>query len=84
MVPHPLSRVDRRKWWNVDGLGYLRGKYLTPVQALRLGAKAIRNCFRDQLEAMRQEGIDQMGMASMCFSNGRRDTIFDVRNRDPI
>jgi hypothetical protein len=50
-----------RKWWNVDGLGYLRGRYLTPVQALRLGATAIRNCFRDQLKTMRQEGIDRLG-----------------------
>ena len=40
---------------------------MTPVQALRLGAKAIRNCFRDQLEAMRQEGLDQMGMSSYLF-----------------
>lgn len=45
----------------MDGLGYMRGKYLTPVQALRVGAKAIRNCFRDQLQAMKQEGLDNIG-----------------------
>ena len=44
---------------------------MTPVQALRLGAKAIRNCFRDQLEAMRQEGLDQMGMSSIHFTNSK-------------
>jgi hypothetical protein len=44
---------------------------MTPVQALRLGAKAIRNCFRDQLEAMRQEGLDQLGMSSIHFTDGK-------------
>jgi hypothetical protein len=39
----------------------MRGKYLTPVQALRFGARAVRNCFRDQLQAMRQEGLDNIG-----------------------
>ena len=39
----------------------MRGKYLSPIQAIRLGATAIRNCFRDQLKAMRQEGLDAMG-----------------------
>ena len=52
-----------RKWWNVDGLGYLRGKYLTPFQALRLGATAIRNCFREQLKDMVNEGINQIGIS---------------------
>ena len=56
-----LDIADFRKWWNVDGLGFMRGKYLTPVQALRVGAKAIRNCFRDQLQAMKQEGLDNIG-----------------------
>jgi len=49
----------------------MRGKYLTPVQALRLGAKAIRSCFREQLEAMRQEGIDQIGMTANNCVDGR-------------
>jgi hypothetical protein len=62
MVLQTIYEADCRKWWNVDGLGYLRGKYLTPVQAVRLGARAIRNCFRDQLRTMKQEGIDQMGI----------------------
>jgi len=56
-----LGFVNCRKWWNVDGLGYMRGRYLTPAQALRLGAMAVRNCFRDQLKVMRQEGLDRIG-----------------------
>lgn len=80
-----LVEIDFRKWWNVDGLGYMRGKYLTPVQALRLGAKAIRSCFRDQLEAMKREGIDRMGIAgSLLYIKNRRDTMFDVGDRDSV
>ncbi|KAI9772083.1 MAG: hypothetical protein M1840_001371 [Geoglossum simile] len=53
-----------KKWnriWNVDVLGLLRGRYLSPAFAIKLGETAIRNCLRDQLSAIRQEGIDNMG-----------------------
>jgi hypothetical protein len=46
----------------------MRGKYLTPMQALRFGAKAIRNSFRDQLVAMRQEGLDNIGETPCLMS----------------
>ncbi|KAL8404527.1 hypothetical protein RB594_009397 [Gaeumannomyces avenae] len=49
------------KWWNVDVLGVLRGRYISPVFAIRLGETAVRNCFREQLAAMRKEGLDYMG-----------------------
>ncbi|KAI6368061.1 hypothetical protein MCOR25_004745 [Pyricularia grisea] len=49
------------KWWNVDVLGVLRGRYLSPVFAIRVGETAVRNCFRQQLAAIRQEGLDYMG-----------------------
>ncbi|KAK5113490.1 hypothetical protein LTR62_003359 [Meristemomyces frigidus] len=53
-----------KKWnkvWNVDVLGILRGKYSSPAFAIKLGETAIRNCFKDQLSTVRQEGIDYMG-----------------------
>ncbi len=71
MVVLIRMRLIIRKWWNVDGLGYLRGKYLTPVQALRLGATAIRNSFRDQLKDMIQEGLNQIGMTIQTSINLR-------------
>jgi len=50
----------------------MRGQYLTPVQALRAGATAVRNCFRDQLKAMRQEGLDQIGITALgCGPDSR-------------
>ncbi|KAK7393973.1 hypothetical protein QQX98_013244 [Neonectria punicea] len=47
--------------WNVDVVGVLRGKYLHPALAIRIGETAIRNCLRDQLKTLRQEGIDRIG-----------------------
>jgi hypothetical protein len=53
-----------KKWnrtWNVDVIGVLRGRYLHPAFAIKIGETAIRNCFKDQLAALRQEGLDRMG-----------------------
>jgi hypothetical protein len=53
-----------KKWnrtWNVDVIGILRGRYWTPAFGIKLGETAIRNCFRDQHAAMRQEGLDNLG-----------------------
>jgi hypothetical protein len=60
-----------KKWnryWNVDVLGVLRGRYASPALALKLGETAVRNCFRDQLSAIRQEGIDYMGEHPCLFT----------------
>ncbi|TVY23761.1 putative glycosyl hydrolase [Lachnellula hyalina] len=53
-----------KKWnryWNVDVLGVLRGRYMSPAFAVKIGETAIRNCFKDQLSAIVQEGLDYMG-----------------------
>jgi len=53
-----------KKWnryWNVDVIGVMRGKYRSPAFAVKLGENAVRNCFRDQLAYMRKEGMDYMG-----------------------
>lgn len=65
-APHYYDGITlmTKKWnrtWNVDVLGILRGRYLTPAFGIKIGETAIRNCFRDQLAAMRQEGLDFMG-----------------------
>ncbi|KAI9886572.1 MAG: oxidation resistance protein 1 [Watsoniomyces obsoletus] len=56
-----LMTKSWNRYWNVDVLGVLRGRYLTPAFAIKLGETAIRNCFRDQLAAIRQEGLDHLG-----------------------
>lgn len=60
-----------KKWnklWNVDVLGVLRGRYLTPAFAIKFGETAIRNCFKDQLSQVRQEGVDYMGVHPCVYT----------------
>jgi hypothetical protein len=64
--PHYYDGITlmTKKWnrtWNVDVVGVLRGRYLHPVFAIRIGEAAIRNCFKEQLATLRQEGIDRIG-----------------------
>lgn len=66
-APHWYDGITlmTKKWnrnWNVDVIGVLRGRYWTPAFAVKLGETAIRNCFRDQHAAMRQEGLDYIGL----------------------
>ena len=47
---------------NVDGLGIIRGRYRFPyLRALRFGERAIRNCIKDQLVEIKQEGLQNIG-----------------------
>lgn len=60
-----------KKWnrvWNIDVFGVLRGKYWTPAFAIKLGETAIRNCFAHQLQAMREEGTEKMGIHPCVFT----------------
>ncbi|KAL8833455.1 MAG: hypothetical protein Q9170_004264 [Blastenia crenularia] len=71
--PHFYDGVTlmTKKWnryWNVDVFGILRGRYLSPAFAIKIGETAIRNCFRDQLSAIRREGIDYMGNHPCVFT----------------
>jgi hypothetical protein len=56
------------RYYNVDVFGVLRGKYLSPAFALKLGETAIRNCLRDQLTAIREEGLEYTGIHPCLFT----------------
>lgn len=58
----------RNRIWNIDVLGVLRGRYLNPAFAIRLGETSIRNCLRDQLKAIMQEGLDNIGLTPCVFT----------------
>lgn len=65
-APHYYDGITlmTKKWnrtWNVDVLGVLRGRYLHPAFAIKLGESAIRNSFKEQLAAIKKEGQDYMG-----------------------
>jgi len=47
--------------WNVDVVGVLRGKYWHPAFAIKVGETAIRNCLRDQLKYLKDEGREMTG-----------------------
>ena len=70
MIPRKVLQANafRNRWWNVDVFGVLRGKYLSPAFAIKIGETAIRNCIRDQLSAIRQEGVDYMGERPCIFT----------------
>lgn len=46
----------------------LRGKYLTPAFAVKIGESAIRNCLRDQLKYLRDESLNYMGEHPLIFT----------------
>lgn len=54
--------------YNVDVIGVLRGKYLTPAFAVKLGESAIRKCLRDQLKFLRDESLEHMGAHPLIFT----------------
>ncbi|KAE8308781.1 glycoside hydrolase superfamily [Aspergillus transmontanensis] len=54
--------------YNVDVIGVLRGKYLAPAFAVKIGETAIRNCLRDQLKYLREESLRFMGNHPMIFT----------------
>ncbi|GIK01335.1 hypothetical protein Aspvir_005369 [Aspergillus viridinutans] len=54
--------------YNVDVIGVLRGKYLTPAFAVKIGETAIRNCLRDQLKFLRDESLRYMGTHPLIFT----------------
>ena len=56
------------RYYNVDVFGVMRGRYLSPAFGLKVGETAIRNCLRDQLEAIRQEGLEYTGIHPCLFT----------------
>lgn len=65
-APHWYDGITlmTKKWnrtWNIDVVGVLRGRYWHPALAIKIGETAIRNSFKDQMAALRQEGLDFIG-----------------------
>jgi hypothetical protein len=58
----------RNKLFNVDVVGVLRGKYLSPAFALKIGETAIRNSLRHQLKYLRDESLEYTGEHPLIFT----------------
>lgn len=56
------------RWYNFDIFGFMRGKYSSPMWAVKVGETAIRNSIREQLEGIRLEGQECTGIHPMLFT----------------
>ncbi|OLL25534.1 putative glycosyl hydrolase [Neolecta irregularis DAH-3] len=63
-----LMNKSWNPYFNIDTIGFLRGRYLSPLLAIRVGEKAIRNCFCDQLVAIKKEGLENIGNTPCLLS----------------
>ncbi|ANB14990.1 hydrolase [Sugiyamaella lignohabitans] len=59
--------LKRWKQINVDAVGVVRNHYWSPVLAVRIGEKAIRNCMTDQLRYIKTEGKLLIGENTPCL-----------------
>lgn len=77
----------KKQWcnYNVDYINLKRGKYGTGplrfLRALRIGEKAIRRCFVDQIETLKTEGIQRIG--DYPFILGEIGIPYDMENAKP-
>jgi hypothetical protein len=54
--------------YNMDVVGLLRGKYLAPAFAMKIGERSIRKSLRHQLKFLREESLEHMGDHPLIFT----------------
>lgn len=57
-----LTLLNKRwNFFNIDYLGVKRGRYPNYAAAVKIGEKAIKECFRNQLASIKEEGQQAIG-----------------------
>jgi hypothetical protein len=59
---------NRNRLYNLDVIGLLRGKYLAPPFAMKIGETLIRKSLRRQLKFLRDESVEHMGHHPLIFT----------------
>jgi hypothetical protein len=59
---------NRNPLYNLDVIGLLRGKYLAPPFAMKIGETLIRKSLRRQLKFLRDESVEHMGHHPLIFT----------------
>ncbi|KAI9347952.1 glycoside hydrolase superfamily [Zopfochytrium polystomum] len=56
-----LMNKHFNRWYNVDVIGFKRGKYPLLPLALRFGERGVREIFKSQIETLRRDGFSYLG-----------------------
>ncbi|RHZ53627.1 hypothetical protein Glove_440g10 [Diversispora epigaea] len=75
-----LTLVQKQfNWWNVDYLGFKRGKYVSLLPAIKVGDRAIKKNFAEQLAIIKSDGEKYLNNVPCVI--GEIGIPYDMQNK---